>query len=203
MQIPKKMQSARRAAALLALVLIPAGLVAQEPEGSKEREGHCMMEGMMGGGGMSGDMHGMMQDGMQGAGMMMGMAGGRAAMQTMHLQPLRVLSMREDLGLTPEQVTRLESLSPVERAPDQDPMRAMPSEHQRLEELLAAEQPDTAEVRAVAERLAALRGAMHAQMLTTAAAVRGILTPAQLEQALAAECPMMKGTEAERGGHGH
>ncbi len=119
-------------------------------------------------------------------------------MQTMHLQPLRVLSLREDLDLTPEQVTRLESLKPIEHGA----MRTMASERQRLEELFAAEQPDTAEVRAAAERLTAFRGAMHAQMLTTAAAVKGILTPAQVEQVTAAGCPMMKGHDSGQGGHG-
>lgn len=207
MQRSKRTLTARRAAVLLALVLIPTGLGAQQHQtpdqpqhAGQGQEGPCMMigkarsgmmsEGMMGTGAMGGGMQGMMQDHMQGMDTMTDMVGGRATMRAMHLQPGRILSLREDLGLTSEQLTRLESLAGTEHAAASDATPAMPAEQQQLEALFAAEQPDTAQVRAVAERFARRRGAVYVQMLTTAAAVRGILTPEQLEQAIALRCPM-------------
>jgi Spy/CpxP family protein refolding chaperone len=203
MHISKKTLSTPRAAALLVLALIPTGLGAQEHQ-TPEREGHagqqqegpCMMAGKMQAGMMSGSMmdtgpmHGQMRGMTHDMGMVMGMVGGRATMQAMRLQPRHILSLREELDLTPEQVSTLEALGGAHYAKGQVAMAVMRAERQHLAELLEADRPDTAAVRGAARVLAERHGDMYVRALTTAAAVRGVLTPAQREKVSVMPCPM-------------
>ncbi len=176
---------------LVALGLVAAPLSAQQhhlapPDtaatGAMARCAHGMDMGMPGGMGMQ------MMEGMgQGT---MAMPGREAMRRAMHFGPQQVLAQREALGLSAAQVARIEQLvAPSTRMPQH-----IASMHQAEEDLVRsfdAEVPDTAAVKAAAERLLRLHAGMHAQRIATAALVRAALTPEQRERALQlSPCPM-------------
>jgi hypothetical protein len=127
---------------------------------------------------------GMMRRGMmEGQGMAM-MPAHDVMQRAMRLSPARLLAHTEALGLTAEQTAQLERLAARDSAAPQERMTAVMHAAEELARQFDAAKPDTAAVRAAAERLMALHGRLHAEQLATAAAVRGILSAAQLEKAM-------------------
>lgn len=176
---------------LVALGLVAAPLAAQQhpmarPDSAAAgRMAHCS-DGM--GMGMSGGVGMQMMEGMgQGA---MQMPGREAMRRPMHFGARQVLAQREALGLSADQVARIEQLSATPPRMSQH-MATVRKAEEDLTRSFDAEVPDTAAVKAAAERLLRLHAAVHTQRIAKAALVRAILTPDQRERALQLPaCPM-------------
>ena len=132
-----------------------------------------------------------MMGGMGEGGGMMAMPGHDVMKKTMRLAPGRILKNGEALELTPDQVKQIEALA--ERASDGHAatMKSAMAAQQELKDLFDADSPDTAAVRAAAEKATTIHAGMHAQRIVAAAAVRSILSAEQLEQAMLLRCSMM------------
>lgn len=197
------------------LMLIGLGLaampVAAQQHGHEAGEpsdrpmmGHCqMMQGgmaMMGGGmGMMSDSMGMMR-GMGSEGMMnMPMRG--VMMQGMRLWPRYLVGHRTDLGLTDDQVAKLEALGQR----DPTPMTGMPGMRAAQEQLAKAfEAGDASGIRAASERMAKAHADMQARHLVLAVQARDVLTAEQRAKlgTLPGPCSMMEGGRMmQQGGH--
>jgi Spy/CpxP family protein refolding chaperone len=115
----------------------------------------------------------------QGMGQGQGMQGDMAAMHLRGFQPDQLLAKRAELSLTPDQVTRLESLS-TEAKTKTD--QAQAQHDQSRQELMQALMADTPNLEAVGSHFQAAHGAMgavHWAELQAGIAAMGVLTDQQ------------------------
>lgn len=172
---------------LLALTAITAQGAAQQP-GQDMQPSVGMMGGMSGcssemGGGRMGMMGSRMMMGSMGeGGGMMAMPGHDVMQRAMLLAPGRILENGKALELTPDQVVQIEALAENDADGRAASMELAMAAQQELKDLFDADSPDTAAVRAAAEKAMTMHAGMHAQRIAAAAATRSILSPAQLEQ---------------------
>lgn len=144
--------------------------------------GHGMMgcpmmgEGMMGEGMMG---EGMMGEGMRGGGMMMGPGMG---MMGMGASPAMVLSRRDALGLTDDQVGRLEELRDELSAEMEGHMTAAMAVRRNATEALGEEEADFGAYEEALQEAASNMVQAHVAMARTARQTRDVLTPEQWEQ---------------------
>lgn len=181
---------------LLALAAITSQGAAQQPGHDKEPSAG-MMSGMSkgssdsAGGGMQMMGNGMRMGGMGEGGGMMAMPGHEVMQQAMRLAPGRILKNGEALELTRDQVERIEALVESDSDGPAASMKSAMAAQQELKDLFEADSPDTAAVRAAAEKAMTMHAGMHAQRIAAAAAVRSILSAEQLEQAMLLHGGMM------------
>ena len=126
----------------------------------------------------------MMMGGMGEGGGMMAMPGHDVMQRVMRLTPGRILHNGKALDLTPNQVEQVEALAAKHMDGREASMKSTMAAQQELKDLFDADSPDTAAVRGAAERAMTMHVEMHAQRIVAAAAIRSILSPAQLEQAM-------------------
>lgn len=122
----------------LLLALAATALPAQQ-HGMNMQE-RDSMPGMMGQQQMM--MDGMMGDGMMGSGMMQMMGQGMGMMPTGGPGPQMILRMEESLGLTDEQVTRLEEIRDEFSGAQRQHMTAAMSAHQEARQAVQGDAPD-------------------------------------------------------------
>jgi Spy/CpxP family protein refolding chaperone len=94
-------------------------------------------------------------------------------------QPSRLIDRREMLGLTPDQVARLEALAQEVRQARERADTTARAQHQRLRELWNAPTPDPAQIRSAAQAAMQTRQAAALAALEAAAKARAVLTPEQ------------------------
>lgn len=117
--------------------------------------------------------------GMGGMGMM-SMMGDCPMMQAMHESPAAVLRQREALGLSAEQVQRLEALQTRTEQAHPRMMQQMQAVHQEIRSATEGDRFDEAAVRAAYGRMAEFHTEMGVSMSRMRHEVRQVLTPAQL-----------------------
>lgn len=139
------------------------GLAAQQPPAGPP-------QGRMGPGMRMGQEMNMMP---MGRGMMRGMAVVAA------FSPGHLLSRRDALGLTDQQVTQLQALDKQVRDAHQKAMASAKTERDALVAAWKAEQPDATQVRGHAQALMQAMQSAHLAMLGAAAQAKGLLTPEQ------------------------
>lgn len=100
-------------------------------------------------------------------------------LEVMQFQPGRVLKLKDQLGLTTDQVASLEALVAMHWNAERDRRTAMEPEVEKLQSLFEAPTPDTTAVRFEAEQVIALRNALYVRLVTDGAAVRALLNPEQ------------------------
>jgi Spy/CpxP family protein refolding chaperone len=100
-------------------------------------------------------------------------------LEVMQFQPGRVLKLKDQLGLTTDQVASLEALVATHWNADHDRRIAMEPEVEKLQSLFEAPTPDTTAVRFEAEQVIALRNELYVRLMTDGAAVRALLNPEQ------------------------
>lgn len=145
---------------LVALVLSGA-LAAQQPA-----KPDSMRHPMMGAG------RGMMDDPM-----MEQMA--HAMMSAMLYTPQHLLSRKDALGLTPDQVTRLTALRDGAKAAHDAALTDAQTHLKEMEQVARAPQPDTSALKVHFQAAHAAMGKAHWAMLASAAQARAALTDAQ------------------------
>jgi hypothetical protein len=169
------------AVAMLALVGTPAGAQQHQHAGAmaeagQDRPGSCMM------------MQGMMD--------MMGMS------EAMAFRPAHVLTHREALSLSADQVARIEALDRgmmpeqgmAARSNAATPMAGgMEARMTPLREAFRKTPADPAAIRSAVEGMAAMHARMMSHQLTAAASVRDLLSPEQRDKALAQPAGCMAG----------
>lgn len=154
---------------LFALAAVAAPLAAQQPDSAK-KPAMPMAPGMMGPGMMHGDMGPMM-------GQMMGMMG--PMMQAMAFTPEHLLSQKEPLELTPQQVTRLTALRDAAKAAHDAAQTEMQTHMQAMTQAMKAAAPDTNQLKTHFQAMHAAMGRAHWAMLAAAAQARAQLTDVQ------------------------
>jgi len=109
-------------------------------------------------------------------GAMMGMGGG---MMGMGYAPQRLVDRREALGLTPEQVSRLEALAQQAKQA-RDKADSLAKGHQdALADLWKQDAPDVNQIRTHAQAAMQAMESAHLAQLTAAAQAKAVLTPEQ------------------------
>lgn len=146
----------------------------------------------------------------QAGGGMMGMMKDCPMMGAMAQGPEAALRHKDALGLTPQQVQRLEALRNT--APDHAAMMTRMQEiHAQIRAATAGEVFDEAAARAAFDRMGDLHTEMGVAMLRTQHQVRRILTPEQREtlaeqgggmMGMMQNCPMMGGMMGRMHGQG-
>ena len=171
-------------------------LVASQPASGQM---HSMMHGQHGDSMPSMEMArgmmmgGMMGQGMMGSGMMPMMGQGMGMMDTGGPGPSALLHMQDELELTDQQVTALESIRDDARAAMQGRMSAMMSAHQAAADALEGASPDLDAYEGNLRTAADLMVQSHLAMARSALEAREILTPAQREMLDARGMQMMRG----------
>ena len=120
--------------------------------------------------------------GMGGAMGMMSMMQDCPMMRAMHESPGAALRQREALGLSAEQVQRLEALHARAEQAHPRMMQQMQQIHQEIRSATEGDRFDEAAVRAAYGRMAALHTEMGVSMSRMRHEVRQVLTPAQRQQ---------------------
>jgi len=139
----------------LALALVAAPLAAQQPPQPPPPPGAMGMGPRMGA--------------MMGGGMLMGMG----------YAPQRLVDRREVLGLTPDQVSRLETLAQQAKQARDKADSAAKGHRDALADLWKQDAPDVNQIRTHAQAaMQAMEGA-HLAQLTAAAQAKAVLTPEQ------------------------
>ncbi len=118
------------------------------------------------------------QGGMGGMMGMMSMMKNCPMMSAMNENPRAVLRHRQELGLTEQQVQRLQALETASPTQSQM-MERMQTVHRQIRQVTEGERFDEAAVRAAFDRMGDLHTEMGVAMLRTQHEVRQILTPAQ------------------------
>ena len=103
-------------------------------------------------------------------------------MSGMRESPQALLSQREALGLTTDQVQRLEALEERARAAREPMMAGMHTIHQEIRSATEGDRFDEAAARAAFERMGDLHTEMAVAMLRTSSEARQVLTPEQRSQ---------------------
>lgn len=152
-------------------------------------------------------MGGMMGQGMMGSGMMQMMGRGMGMMATGGPGPSALLRMRDELELTDEQASTLESMQADLQSEMQGRMAAMMSAHQAASNALDDETPDWDAYEGNLRTAADLMVQTHLTMARAAQDARGVLTPEQLETLERRGMDMMRGMmhgmqSGEKGGQG-
>ncbi|MFC1639949.1 hypothetical protein ACFL3B_04205 [Gemmatimonadota bacterium] len=168
-------------------VMVPVGLGAQQHQ-HHTRDSSAMHQGhsaeMMGMGDMTHDGSWMdMMSMMPGGEAMMGMPMGSLMQRVMRLQPSFALRHSDALGLSGEQIARLEQLVAVQETAHQEQMRSMFDDSQSLVELFESDDVDVEKIRTLAEGAMKPFRAMQWRAITDARTVRDLLTPTQRETA--------------------
>lgn len=110
-------------------------------------------------------------------GAMMGMGGGM--LMGMGYAPQRLVDRREALGLTPDQVSRLEALAQQAKQA-RDKADSLAKGHQdALADLWKQDAPDVNQIRAHAQAEMQARESAHLAQLVAAAQAKAVLTPEQ------------------------
>jgi len=161
----------------------PAVLSAQAHEhGEASQEAAGMPSGMQGGQGMGQGMMGMMRGQGMGKGMMGMMQGqgmGKGMMGQGGPSAAMILGQKEALGLSGEQVGRLEGIERELGEAHEAHREQMGPLHQQLMEAQQAEAPDLDRIEGVLERLAEAHVQGHLQRLRLAQQAMEALTPEQ------------------------
>lgn len=160
----------KRGVALAAAVLLalPAVAVAQGTGMSGHHGTAAGQQGPMGSG------HGMMGGmGMMGGGMMGGMG------MMMGPTPGFILAQKDALGLTAEQVTRLDSLQAQLTDTWQTHHATMQGVHQEMGELRQAQEPDLDRYQKLMQQMASSGAAMHVRIAKLSQEAERVLTPDQ------------------------
>lgn len=167
--------------ALLAvtMLLLPAGVTAQEHEHLGRPDSAAQNTSMPMGSTIERDRMAMMSN-------------AEIVHRALQFSPALILQNRERLDLTANQVIRLERLLPQRSAgAGTGPAAGGSPQSDLLRRMFEARSPDTAAVRVAAEQVFALHAAMHADRIAAAAAARAILSPEQRELALQVSSPAM------------
>lgn len=160
---------------LLALA-VAAPLAAQQPDSAK-RPAMPMRPGAgmgMGPGMMQGPMHGMM-----GAGQMPMMEMMGPMMRTMAYNPTTLLTHKDVLKLTDQQVTRLTALRDAMTSAHDSAMRDMHTHMQELQSLMNAATPDTVAMKPHFQAALAAMAKAHWAMLVGSTQARTVLDATQ------------------------
>lgn len=168
------------AAASALMVAVVGGLQAQQRDTSRAARDTAGMAGMMDMGAMRG-MHGG-RGGMEGMMGMMGMMEECPMMRGMTGSPGAILQHRDSLGLSDEQVRRLEALRDGARKDMREAMTDMLAARSALREVVAAQQLDEAGARAALERMGRAHTDMGLTMLRSRRDALAVLTAAQRKQ---------------------
>jgi len=152
-----------------------------------------MARGMMTGG--------MMGQGVMGSGMMGMMGQGMGVVATGGPGAAAMLSMREGLGLTDEQVGRLEAIRDEFARTAQPQMNAMMASHAAAATALKADPPDLDAYQQGLQAAANIMVQTHVAMARSQLEAQGVLTPEQLER-LEARGSQMMGHAMEMHGWG-
>ncbi len=167
-----KRSTASSGAALgLAVLLAIAGPALAQQDTARAGMGRGMGQG-----------HGMM-GGQMGMGMMMrmgGMHGGMSGMMRGHLGPPVLLGLKEELGLSDEQVGRLEKIRDEHRKRVRDQMKKLQSERKALRE--ARRKGDWDALEKGIDEASRLRAEMAKEMLGVERRSLGVLTDAQRQK---------------------
>ena len=164
---------------LLALA-VAAPLAAQQPDSARQPAmpmGPMMGPGMMQGGMMQGGMQPMMGPMMGHMTQMMGMMG--PMMRGMAFNPAHLLTHKDDLKLTDQQVAKLTALRDAFVAAHDSAMAAMQTHMQAMAPLMSAAAPDTAQIKPHFQAMQAGMTKAHWALVSASAQVRAILTEAQ------------------------
>lgn len=185
--------------AAVAAVTVLGGAVALQ-QGPGRQQGPGMMGPSMGT--AQGMMMGsMMGQGMMGSGMMGMMGQGMGMMATGGPGAAAMLSMRDALDLTDEQVGRLETIRDQLQATVQPQMDAMMASHTAAASALQSDPPDFDAYQQGLQAAANIMVATHVTMARSQAEARDVLTPEQLEH-LQTRGPQMMGHVMQRQGWG-
>jgi Spy/CpxP family protein refolding chaperone len=126
----------------------------------------------------------------------MGMAGAHCMKMMGGAPPAMLLQHRDELGLTSDQVQRLEAL--LRDARGAGHMSGAMAAHRQAAELLQSERPDLAAYEAKLREASEHMVQAHTSMARTVVQARAVLTPEQREQAAALD----HGAMAHGQGHG-
>lgn len=156
------------AGALVAAVIVVGALPAQEPEVAPETRPRRMRlhepgTGLEGGPAMRQRVH-------MGAGEVVGMR---------HFCPRALIQRKDFLGLTEEQVSRLEQLGEELQGVHEQALAEAEASHDALREAWQADQPDADVVRRYAQQAMEARQAAQLAMVGGAAQAKALLTPEQ------------------------
>jgi Spy/CpxP family protein refolding chaperone len=134
--------------------------------------------------------------------MKMGQGGAMEMMTTMRYAPPYVLKNKGLLKLSPDQVSRIETIGgggmgkrgmDAMGTSDNSMMKQMQAGMAQLKTAFDGAPADSAAIAAAVMPMAAMHGSMMAQNLVTAARVRDVLTPAQQQQLGKMPSPCMNG----------
>ncbi|HWP39071.1 MAG TPA: Spy/CpxP family protein refolding chaperone [Gemmatimonadales bacterium] len=109
----------------------------------------------------------------------MGPMGGPGFAHVRVFQPSRLIDRREVLGLTPDQVARLETLAQEVRQARERADTTSRAQRQRLRDLWNSPTPDPAQIRAAAQAAMQTRQTAALAALEAAAKAKAVLTPEQ------------------------
>lgn len=146
-----------RVALVLALAAAPLAAQQQPPQPPAPQQPQ---------GGMGPGMSGMMG---MGGGMLMGMG----------YAPQRLVDRRETLGLTPDQVSRLEALAQQAKQARDRADSAAKGQHDALADLWKQDAPDVNQIRTHAQAAMQAMESAHLAQLVAAAQAKAVLTPEQ------------------------
>lgn len=130
---------------------------------------------------------------------MMGMMNDCPMHATMAESPASVLKHRKDLGLTSDQVSRLEALEPRTAAAHKTAMQGMAVLHKQINAASSEERFDEAAARSAFGRMGELHTEMGLAMLRTRQEVRGVLTSEQRKKLVELRGGGMHGMKGMKG----